>query len=86
MTPEQIDLEFEHIKYDNVLKKGEVFEDDEYDSYDEETENVDSMIIDDDDIPMQEAKIDNNLPKSIEKEDTDEWDFVEIDEIESEED
>lgn len=44
MTPEQIELEFEHISYDQQMKKGEVFEDDEYDRYDEETEADDRLL------------------------------------------
>lgn len=91
MTPEQIELEYEHITYDNQLKKGgEVYEDDEYDAYDEETDKVDSRLSD---MPMLEAEgdakqreLEQSLSKSIEKTKADDWEYVEIDELDSEED
>lgn len=50
MTPEQIDLEFEHIALDKKMKDkangSQVYEDDEFDAYDEETSKVDSKLSD----------------------------------------
>lgn len=87
MTPEQIELEFEHMAYDAQLRKGgEVFEDDTYDEYDKETEEMDNVLSD---MPTfgSEASdpykgLEQQLPKSVEIHDySDEWEDVEIDDF-----
>lgn len=50
MTPAQIDLEFAHIALDKKLRDeasgNQVYSDDEYDSYDQETDENDSKLSD----------------------------------------
>ncbi len=80
MTPEQIELEFEHMAYDQALKKGEVFEDEEFEEYDRETE-ADDMLLSD--MPTLGQDVQSGLPKSVETNKIpDEWVDVEIDDYE----
>lgn len=75
MTPELVELEFEHMAYDQQLKKGEVFEDDEYGKYEEETE-ADDMLLSD--IPT--LGMDVEVPAGVEIDSIQgEWVDVEID-------
>lgn len=77
MTPEQIELEFEHMQYDQALKKGEVFEDEEFEKYDEETEADDRLLSD---LPTLGQDVEGQLPKSVEiNNNPGEWVDVEID-------
>lgn len=73
------------MKYDAVLKKGEVYEDDEFENYDKESDENDSLLSD---MPtLSEASdphagLQNELPKNVEINDPDEWEDVEIDDFE----
>ena len=78
MTPEQVELEFEHMAYDQQLKKGEVFEDDEFAKYDESTE-ADDVLLSDTPTPGRSVEVPNNVEISSIQ---DEWVDVEIDDHE----
>jgi len=67
MTPEQIDLEFEHMLIDKELRdKAEgkqTYVDSEYDDYDKETDSADSKLSD--------------IPNQQEENEDDDWEDVE---------
>jgi hypothetical protein len=75
MTPEQIDLEFEHILLDkaNSNENKEVYVDSDYDDYDKESEEIDRRLSD---TPAIYKTANNQLPK---KEIIDEDDWEDID-------
>ena len=70
MTPEQVELEFAHIAIDRKLKGGNVeqYEDPDFEAYAKETEEHDSRLSDDGELPDYAA------PK---KEDDDQWEDIE---------
>ena len=69
MTMEQIDLEFELIKLDKARQDGkEAFEDDEYESWDEDSEEYDKRLSD----PVTEPK--PRIPIAYNE---DEWEPIE---------
>jgi hypothetical protein len=87
MTPEQIELEFEHMLLDRAEKgEGNVYTDDGYEDYDNDTDEVDNKLSDmptfgreaSDPHAGQEYK----LPKNAEISNEDEWEEVEIDRLE----
>lgn len=67
LTPEQIDLEFTHMILDKEAKETnkQVYVDDDYDNYDEESEKRDSRT----------SEIPRSLPK-VENNDDEEWEDV----------
>jgi len=71
MTPEQVALEFERIRYDEQLKKqgDKVYEDEDFDKYDEESDAYDSNI--------SNGYQASGLPN---KDDPDEWEEINDDE------
>lgn len=73
MTLEQIELEYEFIRNESKQRKegADAYEDDEFDKYDEETDNYDKHISHD--VPTLE------LPKKVESTIPDEWEDVETD-------
>jgi hypothetical protein len=81
MTPEQIDLEFEHIAIDKALADKasgkNVYVDDGYEDYDKETEEVDSKLSD---MPKFTSEVDPyvGMVKSQEQNE-DDWEDVETD-------
>ena len=78
MTPEQVELEFAHMQYDQQLKKGQTYEDDEFEDYDKETDADDSLLSE-----MPTLRMDAEPPKSVEIDNLpDEWEDVEIDDFE----
>lgn len=81
MTPEQIDLEFAHIALDKKLKGksegGQVYEDEEYEKYDKETEEVDSRLSD---MPVFTSEVDPYMVKNQEQNE-DDWEDVETDDF-----
>jgi hypothetical protein len=83
MTPMQVNLEFEHIMLDQIAKGDKVYTDDDYEEYDNDTDEVDNKLSD---MPTfgREASDpyagrENELPKSAEIDNEDEW--VEVGEI-----
>lgn len=82
MTPEQVDLEFAHIAHDRQLADGnkQVYVDEDYEQYDQDTEEQDSRLSGlDSSVKTSEA-----IPKNGETS-TGEWKDVEIDYLDSEE-
>lgn len=75
MTPEMVELEFAHIAIDRKLKGGnsEQYEDTDYDAYDKETEEHDSRLSDDGELPIY-------VPPIVKITEGDpEWEDVEVD-------
>lgn len=75
LTAQQIDLEFELMRVDKARKEGnkEVFEDDTFDDYDKETEEVDSRLSD----PVLPDEVPQTLPKTTTEYTENEWEEVE---------
>lgn len=84
MTPAQIELEFEHMNIDAKLQKGEAFEDDEFDEYDKSSDASDSLLSE---TPTFVAESDPRkgfeASNSNEQVNEEEWEEVEIDNLET---
>lgn len=80
MTPEQIDLEFSHMLLDQKLKNGnkEVFEDAEYEGYDEDTDKFDSKLSD---MPTFGSEVDPHHALTVKDQKEDDWEDVETDDF-----
>lgn len=77
MTPEQVELEFAHMQYEQQLKKGETFSDEGFEDYDKETDADDSLLSE-----LPTLGMNAELPKSVEIDNLpDEWEDVEIDDF-----
>lgn len=85
MTNEQVDLEFEHMMIDKAEKDGntEVFADDDYDNWEDETEGTDSRLSDmpefgsEESDPHKGLEKQKQLPKPEKQFKEDEWEEVE---------
>ncbi len=79
MTDELIELEYAHIELDRKLKNGnEQYEDEDYEKYDEETDETDRMLSYD--VPASHASEANTTPSVRVEGIEDEWEEVEDDE------
>lgn len=75
MTPEQIDLEYEHIELDKALSKGtNVYADTEYKEYEAEVEAIDARLSDGHVSYKNQDRV-----KDLEK--RDDWEDIEIDDF-----
>lgn len=79
MTPEQIELEYTHMELDKKASSGtKDFEDEEFDDYDNETEQQDRELTDDTDY----EKYFGSAPEKAPSEDDDGYDPEDWEEVE----
>jgi hypothetical protein len=86
MTDELIDLEYAHMELDKKLKGGkEEYEDPEYEEYDKETDETDSKLSYEYDMPSSEVHKKTSeaaKPPAIET-DEDDWEDVETNDLDN---
>jgi hypothetical protein len=84
MTPELIELEFAHMALDRENKeKGDTYTDEEYDEWDNETEQADTRGSEEE-RTSEEGYMPESYPVQAENDSDEDWEDVETDDLDSE--